>query len=155
MDENTDNISEGGLTDSAVSGATTAGGVELPVFLDIDEVFEALDHFRRRYLVFSLLVEDKPVSLANAAMELYAWEQSVPLDAVEEDDLTALSAALYHVHVPKLRELGIVTYDEDERAVECGQNTAHVASLIHDSSSFQQVENAHDHYNTEADHDAN
>lgn len=151
MEENTDNFSEGGLAESPGSSVTSTGGTELPVLLDIDEIFEALDHFRRRYLAFSLLFENQPIDLVDAARELYAWEESVPLDAVDEADLTEVATALYHVHVPKLRELGIVTYDEDERTLEPGQNTAHVEALVQASSSFDRAETAYEQYNTEGE----
>lgn len=155
MEEDTDNLSEGGLADAPDASVTGYSGARLPVFLDLDEIFEALDHFRRRYLVFSLLVETQPVDLVDAAAELYAWEQSVPLDTVTEDDLTDLAAALYHVHVPKLRALGILTYDEDERTLEPGENTAHVESLIQESSdSFDRAESVHEQYHQEVDDDA-
>lgn len=153
MAEDADPSGQGGVAESRDASTEPSPGSPLPAFLDVDEVFEAIDHPRRRYLVFSLLVEDQPVALVDVATELHAWEESIPVDDVDPEDAKPVMASLYHVHVPKLRTLGIVTYDEQERRVAPGQNTAHVRSFVDDSTdTFDSVEDAHDRYAT-TDHD--
>ncbi len=127
MEEDTDNLSEGGLAVASEGSVTGSGGATLPVFLNLDETFEGLDHFRRRYL--SLLAYNQPVDLVDAA--------------------AALS------HVPKLSALGILPYDKDERSLEPGQDTTHVESHIQGSGrSFDRAESVHEQYNPEVDDDA-
>lgn len=78
-------------------------------------VFEALAHQRRRYIVNCL--GDEPLALADVAMEVAARETDTPLADQPTDVAQHVYISLYHHHVPKLEDAGIVQYDRDKKVV--------------------------------------
>ena len=84
--------------------------------LKMEGVFQALSHPRRRYLVYSLLSETK-WSLQELATKLVAWERDISEEAVTENDRDEMFASLYHLHVPKLTEQGVIKYQDGENPV--------------------------------------
>ena len=49
-----------------------------PSVLDLDEVFAALGHPRRRYLLYTLVNERGAETLPEVATKIAAWEQDKP-----------------------------------------------------------------------------
>ena len=86
-----------------------------PEVLDMESVYEALGHSRRRYLCYTLF-EDTEWSLTDLATKIAAWENDVPGHAVTEDQREEVYIALYHAHVPKLVDTGVITFDEATEA---------------------------------------
>ena len=77
---------------------------------DRDELFEALTNRRRRLVLALLRGTDEPTSLSEVAAELAADEEcDGPAERVE--------ITLYHRHVPKLAEAGLVAFDADRRTL--------------------------------------
>lgn len=81
----------------------------------LDVVFEALAHQRRRYLVQCL--REEPRALSDVAMEVAAQETDSPTADQPTDLAQDVYLSLYHRHVPKLEEAGIVQYDHDKKVV--------------------------------------
>lgn len=75
----------------------------------LNAIFELLVAERRRYVLYALCRRDEPVSAADLADE-------VARDETAETDTVA--ATLHHVHLPKLAEAGVVTYDAEAETVE-------------------------------------
>lgn len=53
-------------------------------------------------------------------------------EAATPDDASTIHARLYHVHVPKLAEAGVLHYDEDDRTVELTARGETVAATLTD-----------------------
>ena len=71
---------------------------------------------RRRTALDALREASGPLSLADLARDVVRRER----DAGGDVDLEAVRECrwrLYHVHVPKLVEVGLATFDADRRAV--------------------------------------
>ncbi|MFC4988055.1 DUF7344 domain-containing protein [Saliphagus infecundisoli] len=66
-----------------------------PDHLEIDHVYEALGHPRRRYLCYTLL-EDAEWSLPGLATKIAAWEDGVSTDAVTDARRDQVYVSLYH-----------------------------------------------------------
>ena len=91
--------------------------------LELDHVYEALRHPRRRYLCHAL-VEDTEWSLADLATKVTAWENDIPEHAVTAEQRQSVHVSLYHRHIPGLVEEGVVTFDEASGTIAAGP-TAH------------------------------
>jgi hypothetical protein len=100
------------------------------VVLDLDGVFEALDHPRRRYLLYTLINGSSEESLAELATTIAAWEREKPEAAVTDDERTDVQLTLYHSHVPKLANLGVLEYREDEDIIVRARNTEQVQAVL-------------------------
>lgn len=105
------------------------GGQALPSYLELDHVFEALDHPRRRYLLYTLL-EETEWSLWELAGKIAAWEQELPPRTLPAEDIEAVYIALYHTHVPQLVEDNIVRFSETDEVIQAGSNAEQVLAVL-------------------------
>ena len=116
--------------------------------LELDEVFVALGHPRRRYLLYALVngsteapLSDLAVtslaglSSSHAAMSAAkshsgAWELDKPVSEVTAGEQRDVHISLYHSHIPQLASLGIVDYQEAENVIVRAVNTAQVQAVL-------------------------
>lgn len=97
--------------------------------LELDHVYTTLSHSRRRYLCY-LLLEEAEWSLTALAETIAAWEQDLPEQAVTDQQRHNVYASLYHVHVPKLVEQGVVSFDEATETVTPAENATQVLTAL-------------------------
>lgn len=97
--------------------------------LELDHVYEALDHPRRRH-VCSVLRENDEWSLRELARTVAAWETDQPEDAVSEADRDRVYVSLYHSHAPKLADCGVVSFDADAETVSAAANADQVLGAL-------------------------
>lgn len=121
--------------------------------LELDFVYEALSHPRRRYLCYSLLSGTR-WTLRELATKLVAWEQDCPEQDVAEYEIDDVYVSLYHVHLPKLVKLGIVEFEdgEDEEVVVAAENAVQVLAVLEGAGASLdalQEEHARSEYETE------
>ncbi|WP_254271601.1 DUF7344 domain-containing protein [Haloarcula marina] len=100
-----------------------------PNFLEIEPIYEALGHPRRRYLCYTLL-KDTEWSLNDLATKIVAWETDVPEHAVTEDQREEVYISLYHAHIPKLVAEGVVTFDEGTERVTAAEHADQVLTAL-------------------------
>lgn len=106
------------------------GGSGLPEStITEDDMFEALAHERRRYLLYTLF-EDDEWSLQTLSNKVAAWEDSCPVDDVPASKRERVYASLYHSHVPKLADLGIVEFDPSEEAIRKGPTAEQTLDVL-------------------------
>lgn len=98
--------------------------------LELDEVFAALGHPRRRYLVYTLANGESEVALPELAAKIAAWERDIPTDAVSEEARRRVHTSLYHSHVPKLADLGVIEHVEAEGILVRAHNTTQVETVL-------------------------
>ncbi|NEU56208.1 hypothetical protein [Halorussus sp. MSC15.2] len=79
----------------------------------LDTLFELLADFRRRTAYLTLLRHDD-LSLPDLADEVAVAERGEPLSKVDPDDVLRVYLSLYHTHVPKLADTGLVAYDQED-----------------------------------------
>lgn len=107
-------------------------GIEPPPkdVLEIEYLFEALAHPRRRYLLYSLLSSTR-WTLQEVATKLVAWEQDISEDAVADFDRDEMFVSLHHAHVPKLVEHDILEYQNGEQSIiRAGRNAVQVLAAL-------------------------
>jgi hypothetical protein len=97
--------------------------------LELQPVFEAIAHPRRRYLVYTLAEETK-WSLDDLAIKLAAWETDT-----EEANIATLTrqemyTSLYHAHVPKLVDLDVIEFDDDTETITPGSHAVQVLTVL-------------------------
>jgi len=98
--------------------------------LELEFVYEALAHPRRRYLCYSLL-SSSHWTLTELATKLVAWERGIPEEDVTEFNRDEMYVSLYHAHVPKLVELDIVEYATGgEEIIIAGNNAPQVLAAL-------------------------
>lgn len=100
-----------------------------PGVLKLDHVYDALGHPRRRYLCYTLL-EDAEWSLTDLATKIAAWEQEIPEDEVGAHQRERVYVSLYHAHVPKLVDLGVITFDAETETIRPDTNAEQVLAAL-------------------------
>ena len=120
------------MTGDRDDGEVTAAAGELPdqavlspAVIELDHIYEVLSHPRRRYLCYALL-EDAVWSLHDLAEAVAAWEHTDGPETPTDQRHRAVYVSLYHAHVPKLVEEGVLLFDESTETVAPGENATQV-----------------------------
>ncbi|ESP90133.1 DUF7344 domain-containing protein [Candidatus Halobonum tyrrellensis] len=94
-----------------------------------ETVFESLSHPHRRYICYAL-AKNPEWSLVDLATELTALENDVAPETVTDPEKEQMYIELYHSHVPKLVDLGVVAFDEVSERVSAGANADRVLAAL-------------------------
>ena len=78
--------------------------------LRMDKLFDCLTHHHRRTIVEILLRSQSPMAPVEVARKVAMESQE--LDGTEEA-VESIVTSLYHLHLPKLTEAGLVEYDDE------------------------------------------
>lgn len=105
------------------------GGDSPPAVLELDYAFEALSHPHRRYLLYTLF-EATEWTLRDLAGKITAWENDVPESTLYDEEVERVYVALYHNHIPKLVEDGIVVFDDTTETIQPGPNAEQVLAVL-------------------------
>lgn len=96
-----------------------------PGLLEIDYLYEAVSHSRRRYLCYTLH-ESTEWSLTGLATKTAAWENAIPEHEVTDQQREQVYVALYHAHIPKLVDEGVITFDEATETIAAADHADQV-----------------------------
>jgi hypothetical protein len=118
-----------GRAEPSAAPDSTNDEAALQEVLQLDHVYDALGHPRRRYLCYTLL-ENTVWSLSELAAKIAAWENDIPEDAVTEEDRERVYVSLYHTHIPRLVEAGVVAFDAEEEALRAAENAEQVLRAL-------------------------
>lgn len=94
-----------------------------------DAIFEVLSSGRRRLLLYHLYRRGGEAGLRALAEDAAAVEFGEPLG---EDQIKRIYIAFYQTHVPKLENVGFVTYDPDEQYVTLEDAVIQIARVLPD-----------------------
>lgn len=96
----------------------------IPIPYSFDQALNLISVPRRRTLLYDLKDRaDEEIPLDDVVDQVVARERSIPIrESPASRDSVVVS--LTHTHLPKLEELGILTYDSDERLVHYHGNPA-------------------------------
>jgi hypothetical protein len=86
--------------------------------LTVDDVFHLLQDGRRRNVLRCLQGEDGAVRVVDVAERVAAWECDTTVRALPPEERERVYVSLYHSHLPKLDDAGVVEYDESAETVE-------------------------------------
>ena len=100
-----------------------------------DRASECADLFRllgdgRRVRTLLTLREESPTTLSELAAGVAAREREVTREELATADVRRVSIALYHAHLPKLRDAGVIEFDPDDGFVSLGADAADAFELL-------------------------
>lgn len=84
--------------------------------IDPETVHDLLATERRRHAL-RCLTDHGSLALPDLADEVARREHDAPLPEIPEDAVLRIYLSLYHTHVPKLAEAGVVRYSQDRDVV--------------------------------------
>lgn len=93
-----------------------------PAAFGDDELFGILRSQRRRRVLRRLREADGEATLSDLAREVAAAENDKPVDALRSQEYKRVYISLYQTHLPKMDEVGVVTFDRDRGQVRRGPN---------------------------------
>lgn len=97
--------------------------------LELDHVYQALGHPRRRYLCYSLL-ENTVWTLTELARKITAWENDIPEKEVTRHQRDQVYVSLYHAHIPKLVGEGVISFDRQNETITPGEHAEQVLAAL-------------------------
>lgn len=109
-------------SESAADGSAQSG-------LEPSEVFRALQHSRRRYVLHSL-ADGGEQTLTELATGVVAWEQDKRPERVTDAERKQCRTALYHSHVPKLADLGVLEFERGDEIVVRATNDEQMQAVL-------------------------
>lgn len=94
----------------------------------LDDIFGMLSHSRRRYVVDALAIQPgwSLEGLTEAVATIEATERSDGGSA----NLDAIRASLCHVHLPKLRNFGALTFDPEAKQIERAEHAGQLIEFL-------------------------
>lgn len=81
--------------------------------LQRDELYEALSRERRRRILSVLAETEGPLGVDELARAVAARERDARPADLDEADVERVRVSLYHRHVPKLADAGLVVRDDE------------------------------------------
>lgn len=109
--------------------ARTLQSAAAEVDVDVDRLYDVLTSPRRRFLLAHLQEAGSPQELDALADAVAHWELDSETATVPEDTHKAITVSLHHVHLPKMVEAGLLTYDHDSATVDTTSDGDQLASL--------------------------
>lgn len=114
-------------TDELESADTVAAGRTEG---DVDGLFDVLSHSRRRFVVAYLDQRSAPTAVADLAADLARWERDRPEPRGSDDGVAPRYLALYHVHLPRMAEAGMVEYDRESETLTLADEYDGIAEKV-------------------------
>lgn len=105
------------------------GSLDGSRYPSLAEWFDVLSHPWRRHAL-ALLWRHNVMSLPDIADEVAVEEWDAPLAEVAPEDVLEVYLDLYHDHLPKLRDVGVVEYDPESDALTLDRRSVPVPSLL-------------------------
>lgn len=101
--------------------------------LSRDRMFDILSSPRRRYVLYYLREESGPIKLTDLAEKLAAWQDDTAPENVSPQARKRMYVSLYQTHIPKLEEVGLITYDPDSGEIALVEGQSSVDRYLDDS----------------------
>lgn len=83
-----------------------------------DITFDLLSNRRRRCTLVCLLEQQETIPLADLAEAVAIREQGTPITEFSAEEIQEVETSLYHWHIPKLADAGVVEYEPERTLVK-------------------------------------
>lgn len=83
----------------------------------IDDALSVLSHRRRRVTIEVMRTHEDTLTLADLAEEVTSRLTGRPIVDVDAETVAEVYISLYHDHLPRLVEAGLLEYDQDRDLV--------------------------------------
>lgn len=87
---------------------------------DLDEIIDVLTHRYRRYILYHLTHDSEAVDFDKLVSSLDNWEADQN-GKIRNGSRTSVEIQLHHVHLPKLVEAGVITFDAETGSIELAE----------------------------------
>lgn len=95
----------------------------------IDDTLRLLQNPQRRYVLYYLL--DKRWTCKESLVEqVAAWEHQTTISELSDEELRRVETSLYHSHLPKLADHGLIEYDFRSGDIATLELTDEIRSLL-------------------------
>lgn len=81
-------------------------------------IAEAIRNTRRRYTVYYLYKQNRPVPLTDLVEQVAAWENCTTPDEITTTQRNSVYAALKQLHLPYLEERNLLSIDHEHNHIE-------------------------------------
>jgi len=105
-------------------------GAEQAEELSLDVVFEVLKNQRRRHVLRYLREEEGVVSLGDLAEYIAAKENDKTVAELSSKERKRVYVGLYQCHLPKMDDMGIVSYNQNRGLVELTDSAEQVETYL-------------------------
>lgn len=100
----------------------------------LDGLFGVLADSRRRHLLCELAERKRSMTLSELAEAVATREHDCPATDVHESSIDRIRITLYHSHVPKLADAGVIEYAPADRTVSLAVDPDVVKQHLDDES---------------------
>lgn len=98
--------------------------------LSQDLIFDILSSPRRRYMLYYLRTHGGHAEVTELAKQVAAWEYETDPSQLDDQQQKRVYVSLYQTHIPKLDDVGIISYDKDAGVVELTDRAADVEGFL-------------------------
>ena len=117
-------------TADAVPGDATPTAETVPD-LSLDAIFDVLRNERRRLALRHIAdSEDDEITFGDLVDHVAARENDAEIGAVDSGTRKAVYTSLYQSHLPKLDDMGVLTYDRQSGPVRAGPHLDEVLACL-------------------------
>lgn len=102
-------------------------------------LLQALADKRRRFVLYYLRNRES-AEFEDLTEQLAAWASEAPLGAPDEQTRKSIQSELYHKHLPKLEETGIIRYERDQKTVSFREQPGPIENIIDYCASIESPE---------------
>lgn len=95
-----------------------------------DLIFDILSSPRRRYVLFYLRQQGRPVDLKELSSQVAAWENDIDPEDLTSQQRKRVYVSLYQTHIPKLADAGVVDYDQETGTVQLTERASSVDEYL-------------------------
>lgn len=95
---------------------------------ELNNTFDLLSHPHRRYVLYYLTKEFEVVDIETLAAMIAKWDEGQTATDWS-DSRDTIEIALYHTHLPKLADAGIITFDADTGSIELNETNGYDRSI--------------------------
>lgn len=96
---------------------------------EVNELVAAVSHHQRREILKILRTSDRPLALADLAIELVRHLEEISDETEAKRQAEQRQIELYHRHIPKLVDVGLVEYDPALKTVEATEKATDIDAL--------------------------
>jgi len=127
--------STGGKSGRRQPTDTESGAVDEATGIEDEAVFDILKNSRRRAtLEYLAQAGDETVPVSVLAEHVATAENETTAEGLSAEQRKRVYVSLHQCHLPKLDDLGVIRYDQEETAVELGPNAPDVMSYMRATS---------------------
>lgn len=90
---------------------------------EVTDAFTTLADPLRRYVLYTLSQQETSVGFETLATRVAAWSKDCSSDAIDGATIETVRAELYHVHLPKLTDIGVITYQDNPGEIDLTGDT--------------------------------